>query len=808
MEYIEGRTLIEFAEGQHLNLRARLELIAKICDAVCHAHQRGIIHRDLKPGNIIVDETGQPKILDFGLARATNSDVEATRQTDVGQMLGTLPYMSPEQVQPDPTELDIRSDVYALGVIMYQLLAGKLPHDMDRMSLPEIVRTICEVDPISLGSVQRIYRGDVETIVAKALEKDKNRRYASAAEMAADIRHYLADEPIVARPPSTSYQLQKFAQRHRTIVIAVAAVFLVLVAGVVVSSWQAIRALRAERVADSEAAEARAVTDFLQNDLLSQASPTSQSGPNTAADPDLKVRTALDRAAARIEGKFDKQPEVEASIRDTIGQTYLDMGLYPEARKQLELALALHRRVDGDDNPKTLRSATSLGSVADKQAKYPEAAALLSQTLQVSRRVLGPEHPDTLKNMNELGIVYYDEGQFAQAEALHSQTVEIKRRVLGPEHPETLRSMNNLGTVYLSEGNFGQAEALYRQIMEIYHRVLGPEHPSTLIAMNNLGSAYRDGGKYEQAEALYSQNLEIDRKVFGPEHPQTLRVMQNLALTYNAEGKFAQAEVLQSQTLEIERKMLGSEHSDTLRAMNNLANSYVAEGKFAQAEALYGQAIEIDRRVLGPEHRGTLIAMSNLGEVYSHEGKYEQAEALLKQVLEIERRVLGPENRTTLYAISATAVMYQLQGKYGLAEAYAAQLLAGRRRALGPQHPDTMEAEADLALAYVSQGKFTEAEPLAREAESTERTKRPDDWMRFRAESLLGESLAGEKKYAEAEPLLLEGYRGMLARKDRIEVPDRGHLDSVHEWIVEMYEAWGKPGKANDWRHNKHLTAD
>ena len=246
----------------------------------------------------------------------------------MGQLIGTLAYMSPEQVLADPLELDIRSDVYALGVITYELLAGKMPYDTSRKAMHEVVRAIREEDPAPLSSINRVYRGDIQTIVAKALEKDKTRRYASAAEMAADIRRYLADQPIVAHPPSTSYQLKKFARRHRALVAGMAAVFLVLIAGVVASTWQAVRARRAE-------ASAKAVSDFLQNDLLAQASVDNESGPATNPDPDLKVRTALDRAATQITGKFDKHPEVEAAIRDTIGQTYLDLGIYPEARKQL-----------------------------------------------------------------------------------------------------------------------------------------------------------------------------------------------------------------------------------------------------------------------------------------------------------------------------------------------------------------------------------------------------------------------------------------------------------------------------------------
>ena len=237
MELIHGKPLVEYANEHKLTTRQRLELMIQVCDAVEHAHQRGIIHRDLKPGNILVDETGQPKILDFGLARATDSDAQATRQTDIGQLLGTLAYMSPEQVLADPYALDTRTDVYALGVILYELLAGKMPYMLSKM-LHEAVRTIQEMDPAPLSSVSRIYRGDIETIVAKALEKDKNRRYASATGLAADIRRYLHDEPIVARPASTAYQLQKFARRNKALVAGVGAVFVVLVLGIVASTWE------------------------------------------------------------------------------------------------------------------------------------------------------------------------------------------------------------------------------------------------------------------------------------------------------------------------------------------------------------------------------------------------------------------------------------------------------------------------------------------------------------------------------------------------------------------------------------------
>jgi tetratricopeptide (TPR) repeat protein len=778
MEYVAGVPITTYCDNHRLSTRDRLELFMHVCEGVQHAHQKAIIHRDLKPTNILVtavDGHPAPKIIDFGVAKALTQKLTAdTMFTRVGAMIGTPEYMSPEQALSSGEDIDTRTDVYSLGIIFYELLAGVHPIDLRKVAFEEFLRRLREDDPPKLSTKFRAQdpatstdlarkrhteppalvkqmRGDLDSIALKALEKDRARRYGSPSDFALDIARYLNNEPVLAVPPSMAYRTRKFARRYRVALITACAFALVLIAAAVISIRQSIRANR-------EAAVAQAVNDFLQNDVLAQASASKQAGPSAKPDPDLKVRTALDRAAQRITGKFDRQPEVEASIRDTMGQTYMDLGLYPEARKQLERALDLHRRLLGAENPKTIKTMSRLGRTAMLQGKYPEAETLLGQAMEIERRVLGPAHPDTLYSMNNLANVYYSQGKYPQAEALDSQTLEIRRRVLGPEHPDTLSSMNNLASVYYSQG------------------------------------------KYPQAEALDSQTLEMMRRVLGPEHPETLTTMVNLANVYSSQGKYPQAEALDSQTLEIQRRVLGPEHPDTLTMMNSLAADYSSQGKYAQAEALFSQTLEIQRRVLGPEHPETLGSMGNLADVYDYQGKYAQAEALYSQTLGIARRVLGPEHPNTLGFLTDFASMYQHQGKYALAQTYAAQALAGRRHALGPEHPDTMASAADLALAYISQGKFAESEPLAREAMEFNRKKQPDDWQGFRAETLLGASLAGQKKYVDAEPLLLEGYQGMVARKDKIEVANWYHLDRAREWIVQLYQAWGKPGKAAEWK--------
>jgi serine/threonine protein kinase/Tfp pilus assembly protein PilF len=744
MELIRGRPLHEYTAAHRLSTRERLDLMARVCDAVQHAHQRGVIHRDLKPGNILVDETGQPKILDFGVARVTDSDGQMTRQTDLGQLVGTLAYMSPEQMLGDPLAVDIRSDVYALGVILYELLAGKLPHDVDRKPVHEAVEAIRDEEPATLGSIDRSYRGDIATIVAKAMEKDKARRYASAAALGEDIRRHLADEPIKARPANATYHLQKFARRHKAFVSGAAVVLLVLAVGAFGIVREAVRARRAEAVAE-------AVNGFLQNDLLAQASSSKQSSnAATKPDRDLKVRTALDRAAARIPGKFDRQPEVEAAIRDTIGRTYMDLGMPLEARKQLQRALELRRRVFGADNPMTLITMDHLASAVD----YPEAEALYRQAFDMQRRSLGLTHADTLTSMLGLAETYAQQEKNAQADAMYGQILSLQRRVLGPEHPDTLKTMVSLAHVYFPEHKYAKAESVLLEIIDIRRRTLGPDHPETLKPMMGLAVAYYRQNKNAQAEATHQQVIEAQRRVLGPEHPDTLRTINNLGALYN----------------------------DT--------------GKPPQAEALFSQVLEISTRVNGPEHSLTLLFMSNLAKAYDMQGKYSQAVALETKTLETSRRVLGPEDPLTLVSLEELASLYRRRGNYLMEETYTVELLAARRHLLGQENPKTIAVAAGLALAYRLQGKFAKAEPLAREVLEFYRKKQPDGWQRFRAETLLGTSLAGQKKYAEAEPLLMEGYRGMLARRDAIAAEDRNHMDLAREWLVRLYKAWGKPEKA------------
>jgi eukaryotic-like serine/threonine-protein kinase len=539
MEYVDGLPLDRYCERHHLSLRDRLRLLLPLCDALHLAHQKLIVHRDLKPDNILVTEQGVPKLLDFGIAKVLD-EVPVSPQNTATRIL-TPEYASPEQARGEP--VTTATDIYSLAGVLYKLLTGCAPHQTKDKSPMEMVRAICEEEVRRPSELRRELAGDIDSILLKALHEDPQQRYRSVDQFAADLESWLEGRPVLAVPPSLGYRARKFGRRHRVGLATASAVALALFVAAVVSIREGIRANR-------EAAVAEAVNEFLQNDLLAQAGASAQSGRGTKPDPDLKVRTALDRAAERIEGKFTKQPEVEASIRDTMGLTYSDLGLYPEAQRQLERALELRRRVLGPEDARTLKTLTRLGWAADLQGKYAEAELLESQAVEAQRRVLGPEHPDTLRSINNLAVVYDDEGKHAQAEALDVQTLEIRKRLLGPEHPDTLGSINNLAVDYVRDGKYAQAEGLLAQALETEKRVLGPEHPDTLASSANLAAIYFQEGKYAQAEALFTQQLEIRKRVLGPEHPDTAQTLYNLACAAAQRGDKDRAIALLSQSVD------------------------------------------------------------------------------------------------------------------------------------------------------------------------------------------------------------------------------------------------------------------
>jgi serine/threonine protein kinase/tetratricopeptide (TPR) repeat protein len=784
MELVRGIPITDYCDEQKLTIRERLELFVLVCRAVQHAHQKGIIHRDLKPSNILItlhDGVPVPKVIDFGVAKATGQSLtDKTVYTAFAQLIGTPLYMSPEQVELSGLDVDTRSDVYSLGVLLYELLTGTTPFDAETLrnvAFDELRRIIREQEPqspsvrlSSLGATlttvsarrnvnaRRLgpsLRGEVDWIVMKALEKDRRRRYETANDFASDVMRYLTDQPVEACPPSVWYRVRKFASRNRVALATSTVVATVLVLGTAVSTWMAIRATRAERAARqerdaataareaealsrkraeeaektarTEGEKAKAINEFLVKDLLVRAGERGrddnlllQAGlrkDKDAAAGRLTLREALDRAAEKVGERFRDLPLVEAALRITISDTYHGVSAWTECRTQAAAALAIYERTKGSLTAEALNATRRLGDALDHENKYSEAEPLLRKSLDGLRRVQGEEHSDTLEARENLAVLYFDERKFAHAETLLVKVLEGRRRILGEEHPDTIRSMYNLAGVYKEQMKFAQAEPLLVKVLEIGRRVQGEAHLDMLTAARQLGHLYLMNREFARSIPLLEDVLRWSRDKLGPDHP------------------------------------------DTLDTMDNLGDSYLEAGRLKEATDLLEQAWARVRK--RPDLPADLFAVisQNLGEAYQRAGQFANAESLY-------REALGTVRQRHKEASSDSAFLQVL--------------LAGN---------------------LLEQQRYAEAEPVLRECLRFREQKQPDDWWTFSTKSQLGGCLLGQKKYAEAEPPLLAGYEGMRQREETIPpLIRKSRMTEAIQRLVQLYEETGKTDRADEWR--------
>ena len=612
MEYVRGEALTSYADRHHLTINERLELFAQICDGVHHAHQKGIIHRDLKPSNILLtlqDDRPVPKIIDFGIAKAMSQPLtEHTLYTSLGGFIGTREYMSPEQAAMGGVDVDTRTDVYALGVVLYELLTGVLPFDREvftTQGIDEIRRIIREVVPrrpstritqlretpadmaerrgLEPPRLAALLRGDLDWITMKALEKDRARRYGSASDFAADIRRHLAKQPVSAGPPGAMYRSRKFVERHRVGVSAAAALLLLLITFAVVMAVQSQRIARERdranmeaRRANHEAAAARQVADFL-------ASLFKVSDPSEARGATLTAREILDKGSRDIDKTLAKQPEVKARLQSTIAAVYTSLGLYDEARPHLEAAAATQRTLLGEEHLETLTTVHQLADVYWYQGRLPEAERLYRSLADRRARVLGREDPSTLRTNKDLASVYILAKRWEEAERLAVQTLTVQRRVLGPAHEDTLSSLNNLQALYYRQQRYAEAEPIAREVYQARRATLGAEHPETLLNAHNLATVCDKLGRYEEAERLYLDTIAVKRRVLGPSHPDTANTEHALAVMYQRQRLFEKAESLALVAHETFLSRFGEQHVQTRRVVNDIVKLYEAWGKTATA---------------------------------------------------------------------------------------------------------------------------------------------------------------------------------------------------------------------------------
>ena len=734
MDLVKGVPITRYCDEHRLTPRQRLELFIPVCQAVQHAHQKGVIHRDLKPSNVLValyDGKPVPKIIDFGIAKAAGQQLtDKTLVTGFGAIVGTLEYMSPEQAEVNQLDIDTRSDIYSLGVLLYELLTGSPPFSrktLEKAGMLEMLRVIREQEPTKPSTklstaeglptlaanrgmeparLTKLVRGELDWIVMKALEKDRNRRYETANGFAMDVQRYLADEPVSAGPPTASYRLRKFVRRNRARVTAAGLVLLALVLGVVGTTLGLIEARRQERQAAKRLAQVTKMNEILGSIFqdLNPASAQKEGKPLSAV-----LGEQLERATAEIEGEATGDPLAVARMQMILGRSqrglgYPDraIGLYTKARATFTAAL-------GPDHPDTLNSMNGLAGSYYSVGQLDRAIKLYEETLALRRAKLGPDHPDTLNSMQGLALSYGSVGQLEQAIKLHEETLALQRAKLGLDHPLTLRSMLSLASSLSDADQRERALKLREQTLVLQRAKLGPEHPDTLVSMNNLAISYHIAGQPKQAMKLFEETLALQRSKLGPDHPDTLRSMHNLAKSYADSGQHERARKLSEETLAIQKTKLGRDHPETLSTMNLLASAYSAVGQHDRAINLHEETLALTRAKLGRDHSDTLISMHNVANNYSAVGEYDRALKLFEETLALMRAKLGPDHRYTVESLGGHAQCLANSGQLDRAGAILDEVIASQRKAGGDGHPDTLQSRLNRADLDLARGRLNAA---------------------------------------------------------------------------------------------------
>ena len=623
MEYVRGIPITAYCDRYELSLPDRLRLFIQASEAIQHAHHKGIIHRDVKPSNVLVtSEDGEPKVkvIDFGIAKATHQRLtERSLFTEQGLFIGTPEYMSPEQADAGSLDVDTRTDVYSLGVLLYEIISGALPFDsteLRRAGYDEIRRRIREDSPpkpstrlgglgeasrvsaksrgTDLSTLTRQLRGDLDWITMKALEKEPARRYASPSELAAEIRRYLSDEPVLAGPPSAGYRFRKLVRRHRVGVFAAVAVLTAVVVGGTVSGWQAVRATRAERVARQEAETALQVSNFLV-DLF------RVSDPGVAQGDDLTAKQILEKGREKIENELQSQPLVRARLLATIGEITSNLGLYDEALDLLEASYDTRRRQLGDDHLDTGRGLHLLGRAHADRGDDLAARESFEAAQTILEQHLGGESPEVADNLNDLAELAFRAGRYDEAEALYQRTLRIRRSVLGRDHDSVATSLDGLGIVHVRRGEHEQALELFQQVLVIGEKNLGEFHPDIAISLSNLAATLGRLGRDDEAEPLLIRANEITEKVFGAEHRMVSTTLQNLGGLYGRQGRLEESEPVFRRAAEIQEGIFGPSHPKTAESYKNLGLTFMLKGSLAEAEEYLLRALAIDTEALGPE---------------------------------------------------------------------------------------------------------------------------------------------------------------------------------------------------------------
>jgi serine/threonine protein kinase/tetratricopeptide (TPR) repeat protein len=731
MEYVAGEPITDYCQRHRLAIRQRIDLFLEVCDAVQHAHQKGIIHRDLKPSNVLVtvrDGRAVPKVIDFGVAKATTQSLtERTLYTERGVMIGTLEYMSPEQAEMSGLDVDTRTDVYALGVILYELLTGALPfepRELRKKPLDEIRRTIREVDPprpstrvttslsggrttVGGDATERVVaqphelRGDLDWITLRALEKDRTRRYGSASDLAADLQRHLDNLPVLACPPSATYRLGKFVRRHRVAVSAAVMLVFLSLGFALLMALQAQQIARERDRAQTAQATAEQVTAFLVR--MFEASDPSESRGDT-----VTARQLLETGVARV-GELDQQPEVQARLLDLMGRVYQSLGKYDEAQPLMERSLQVRRTALGEEHPAVAESLAHMGELSSMRGRYDEAEAQLRDALSRHERTIGRESAEAATDLHLLGAVLVDKGDIPQGRRLIEEALAIRRRVLPAGHLDLAESYAGLAYTASRAGEFEQMERWHRESLTLLRQTLGERHPRVALALNNLAAAIDERGRYDEAEKLHREALAMRRQLFGDEHPAVATSLNNLGNVLLSQEKYDEAEGLYRQVVDLRKRLLGFGHPSTGTALNNLGVLLYRAGKPAEAVPVMQEARASALSRLPEDHPLVLTIDGSIATMIAVLGRDAEAEPLFKRTLATRIDVQGADHPD----VATSRLMYgrflRERRRYAEAEPMLVQAFEVRRAKRGATHPDTARAAQELAALYRATGREAQA---------------------------------------------------------------------------------------------------